>query len=188
MLRLTISPSSYGSFIIRESQQPFFFDLNGGSLCTTSRLYSLYDATISDWEIILDLAVRWEFPQVKDLAVRELEKKEIPDSKRIKLYHANKVDKNILIPRYAALCEREAPLTIEEAEDIGMITTVLIARGREEARASCVSAGVRSPIMPTTRGVALYDIIRDVFHILPPSSTQNPDTTGGLVTLFYKLS
>jgi len=145
-------------------------------------LYSLYDAPTSDWEIILDLAVRWEFREIKNLAVRELEKKEIPDSKRIKLYHANKVDRNILIPRYAALCEREAHLTLEEGQDIGMETVLMIAAGRGEARAQRLASGARSPLSPTIRGVELYDVIKEVFHIVPetPSADPNPDHTANL--------
>jgi len=135
-------------------------------------LYSIYDAKISDWAIILDLAVRWEFPEIKNFAVRELEKQEMPVSKRIKLYHANKVDRNILIPWYAALCEREDHLTLEEGEDIGMETLVLIARGRGEARASRLASGLRSPLTPTIRGEELNEVIRELFQIAPASSSN----------------
>lgn len=137
-------------------------------------LYSLYDTKTSDWEIILGLSVLWGFPEVKNLAVRELEKKEMPDSKRIKLYHANKVDRNILIPRYAALCEREAHLTLEEGEDIGMETVLYICAGRGEVRASRHPSGARSPMSPTFQGGELHEVIREVFNIPPePASTQD---------------
>ena len=145
----------------------------------------MYDTETSDWEIILELAVRWEFPEVKDLAVRELEKKEIADSKRIKLYHANQVDPNILIPRYASLCERENPLTFEEAEDIGMKTVVMISAGREAVRASRLASGARSPISPTVHGNELHEVIREVFKIEPPPTS---DTTGGLVIIICNIS
>ena len=43
---------------------------------------------ISAWEVILGLAVRWDFPEVKEVAIRELEKKiDIPES-RLKTYQA----------------------------------------------------------------------------------------------------
>jgi len=131
-------------------------------------LYSLYETDISKLEVILNLAVLWEFPEVKNLAVRELEKKEeIPDSKRIKLYHANGVDRNILIPYYARLCEREAHLTREEGDDIGMETVIMISAGRGEARAARLASGVRSPISPTFHGEELHEVIREVFRIAP---------------------
>ena len=110
-----------------------------------NRKYSIYDAPAEDWEIILTLAHRWGFPEVKNLAVRELETKSMPDVKRIKLYHDTHVDRNFLIPRYAALCEREEPLSLAEGFDLGMETTLMIARGREEARASRSASGARPP-------------------------------------------
>ncbi|KAF8802654.1 hypothetical protein BYT27DRAFT_7112049 [Phlegmacium glaucopus] len=147
--------------------------------------YSLYDATVSDWEIVLKLSVRWGFPEVKNLAVRELEKKEIPDAKRIKLYHANDVDKNILIPRYASLCEREASITLEEGRDLGMETVLMIALGREQARSSRLATGARSPLSPTIHGDELHNVVREIFQIPEPSSNPDKDNTGGLVTNHY---
>ena len=52
------------------------------------------------------------------------------DVKRIKLYHETDVDRNLLVPRYAALIERDEPLTLEEGMDLGMETTLQIAKGR----------------------------------------------------------
>ena len=67
--------------------------------------------------------------------------------------HANKVDtRNILIPQYAALCEREDHLTLEEGEDIGMETLVLIARGHGEVQASCLASDFRRLLTPTIQG------------------------------------
>lgn len=81
------------------------------------------------------------------------------------------MDKSILIPRYAALCERDAPLTLEEGEDIGLETVLMIAGAREEARASRLAAGSRSPLSPTVRGAELHDLVREVFQIAPLSQT-----------------
>jgi hypothetical protein len=140
--------------------------------------YSLYDASVADWEIILGLAVRWGFAEVKNLAVRELEKKtEISDSKRVKLYQENDVDKNVLILYYAALCEREAYLTREEAEDLGMDTVVRIAACREEIRASRL-AGVKTPFLPTISGTEVHDVVREVFRTVPAILIPNNDDTG----------
>jgi hypothetical protein len=140
-------------------------------------LYSLYEAGISDLTVILELAVRWEFPEVKNLAIRELEKKEMPLSKRIKLYHANYVDRNILIPYYAALCEREAHLTLEEGEDIGMETVLMIAAGRQEVRAQPLASGGRTPMSPTYHGLELHNVVREIFKIPEEDKTGNTSGT-----------
>ncbi|CAA7260385.1 unnamed protein product [Cyclocybe aegerita] len=157
--------------------------------------YSLYHAPVSDWEIILRFANNWRFPEVKKLAVRELEKKELGDVKRIALYHANAVDRNLLVPRYAALCARPEPLTLEEGMALGMETTLMIAAGREEAR-SRLPSGVRSPLEPTIKGADLHAAIRELFQIAPTEvadklevevvekekekETAGASTTGGL--------
>lgn len=134
--------------------------------------------------MILGLAVRWDFPEVKALAIRELEKKkDIPDSKRIKLYHANNVDRNTLIPYYARLCEREAHLTREEGEDIGMDTVIMVSAGRGEVRAARLDSGIRSPITPTFHGEELHSVIREIFHISSEEKDKDKDNTGGLVII-----
>ena len=132
--------------------------------------------------MILELAVRWEFPEVKNLAIRELEKKDMPDSKRIKLYHANNVDRNILLPYYTALCKREAHLSLEEGQDIGMETVLTIAAGRQEVRASPLASGGRTPISPSYQGVELQNVVREIFKIPePPLPNKDKDNTGGLL-------
>ncbi|KAJ6590010.1 hypothetical protein DFH09DRAFT_909260, partial [Mycena vulgaris] len=96
--------------------------------------YSLYESTVEDWSTILELAQRWEFAEVKSLAVRELEKLELPDIDRIVLYRKFAVDEAHLIPRYAALCERPELLTVEEGLRLGMEIVIPLSRARECAR------------------------------------------------------
>ncbi|KAF8959962.1 hypothetical protein BDZ97DRAFT_1367307 [Flammula alnicola] len=139
--------------------------------------YSLYEAPVEDWEVILALANRWSFDEVKSLAIRELEKKEMPDVQRIKLYHENNVDRNFLIPGYAALCEREEPLSLSEGMDLGMETTLMIARGREEARSSRLASGARSPQTPTIHGADLHEVIRELFQIASPGTDSEAHAT-----------
>lgn len=139
--------------------------------------YSIYDAGADVWETILTLSERWGFPEVKHLSVRELERKSLTDVKRIKLYHLNNVDRNILIPRYAALCEREDPLTLEEGMDLGMETTLQIAKGREEVRTARLPSGARSPLTPTIHGEDLRTVIRELFKIAPTSAADTVEET-----------
>ncbi|KAG2023355.1 hypothetical protein CC2G_001017 [Coprinopsis cinerea AmutBmut pab1-1] len=139
--------------------------------------YSLYDASVDDWSSILGLAHKWGFPQVKALAVRELEKKDFDDIDRIVVYHNNDVDRNLLIPRYAALCARETPLTLPEGMKLGMETTLAIASAREYVRAIKLADGSRSPISPTVEGEELASMIRDLFGIPPPAPAADADVT-----------
>lgn len=153
------------------------------------RTYSLYEAPVEDWEVILTLSNRWSFPGVKDLAIRELEKMAMSPVKRIKLYTENHVDRNYLIPCYAELCEREEPLTTDEGVDLGIADVIRIAAAREQARSSYLPSGARSPLSPTIHGTHLHQVIRDVFHIAPVEtgfgSTADETThiTGALVLI-----
>lgn len=92
------------------------------------------------------------------------------------------MDRNILIPYYARLCEREPHLTREEGEDIGMDTVIMVAAGRGEARAARLASGLRSPVTPTVSGEELHQVIRDIFKISLEEKDKDKDTTGGLVT------
>ncbi|TFK45106.1 hypothetical protein BDQ12DRAFT_595172 [Crucibulum laeve] len=164
--------------------------------------YSIYRAPVDHWTVILSLAHRWKFPEVKKLAVRELETKtteDFPDIDRIVVYHDNSVDRNLLIPRYAALCEREEPLTLPEGMRLGMETTLMIARAREYARSNITSSGARSPSASNVHGGELQKIVRELFGVTASSeepeepvvaatSGPAPTSPGGLVTLSYPAS
>ena len=101
------------------------------------------------------------------------------DVKRIKLYHETDVDRNLLVPRYAALIERDEPLTLEEGMDLGMETTLQIAKGREEARANRLPSGVRSPLSPTLRGADLHEVVRELFKIIPTADQEDNEPING---------
>ncbi|KAG7449819.1 uncharacterized protein BT62DRAFT_886109, partial [Guyanagaster necrorhizus] len=126
--------------------------------------YSLYDATVEDWAIILKLADRWSFPEVKNLAIRELEKHLMDDIERIVVYQKYNVDKRLLIPRYAALCARTETLSLSEGMRLGMETALNIARARECARSPSVG-GLRSPTSVILPSEEMHGIIVDLFSI-----------------------
>jgi len=112
---------------------------------------------------------------VKQLAIRELQKQEMADVKRIALYHEFGVDRTLLIPHYVALCEREQPLTLDEGLTLEMETTVMVAWGREAVLSSRLADGSLNPQW-------LLAMVRDVFKV-PPYPVEavvtpiNGDTT-----------
>ncbi|KAK0486261.1 hypothetical protein IW261DRAFT_1549125 [Armillaria novae-zelandiae] len=107
--------------------------------------HSLYDACTAVWVNILRLAYDWSFPEVKALALRELERKTIILVDRIILYQECKVDPSLLVPLYGKLCARDEPLTTEESVRLGVETTVRIFRARERLRSSSLD-GLKSPL------------------------------------------
>jgi hypothetical protein len=134
------------------------------------RKYSLYNATAEDWTVILELAHRWAFPEVKSLVVRELEKLELSDVDRISTYHTYEIDKSLLIPRYAALCERESPLTLREGLQLGMETTLMIARARELSRLNPTPSGARSPRPAGMQYDEMTHLVCEMFDVQLPAT------------------
>jgi len=119
--------------------------------------YSLYDASVDDWNSILNLADKWDFNEVKELAVRELhKKKELDIVNKMALYQKYKVDKRHLVPLYASLCKRDHPISLDEALVLGIEATILVNTARERLRAN-PSDGGRSPLPP---GLEDEDIFR----------------------------
>jgi hypothetical protein len=127
----------------------------------------------------LTLAHQWSFPQVKALAVREIEKLWMPDIERVAIYQDNGVDHDLLTPWYAALCERDEPITPSEGGRLGIETALTIAKLREMARRSPVD--LKSPIPANFHGNGLYELVREVFGIAAPITEDSlvPDTPLG---------
>ncbi|KAF4563170.1 hypothetical protein EYR40_007117 [Pleurotus pulmonarius] len=144
--------------------------------------YSLYKTDVDSWTSILDLAFRWQFPEVRKLCVRELEKLEMSDVERIHVYQKYEVDRNLLISRYAALCEREEPLSVAEGMRLGMETALTIARAREIARSKPLDGGLRSPTKANVPVATLQDIIKSIFNISPISDDEITTPTSAVAT------
>ncbi|KAK2463022.1 hypothetical protein APHAL10511_004677 [Amanita phalloides] len=100
-------------------------------------LWVFYDCKYSritneeNWTIILDLAHRWGFCNVKALALDKLEGIDMPLVKRIALYREYDVPEGILAPHYTRLCARPQILTLDETEILGGATTIMIFAIRE---------------------------------------------------------
>ncbi|CAA7260384.1 unnamed protein product [Cyclocybe aegerita] len=123
--------------------------------------YSIYDASIDDWTSILNLADKWGFREVKELAVRELHKSpSLSLIHKMALYQKYKVDPRHLVPLYAQLCERPTPLTREESEILGLEATLLVMTTREAVRAKPADAS--GGVSPLPQGMEMDDIFRAI--------------------------
>ncbi|KAF8648515.1 hypothetical protein AX16_006221 [Volvariella volvacea WC 439] len=149
--------------------------------------FSLYKAPPEDWTAILDLAHRWGFPEVKALAVRELELLLLADIDKIVIYHKYDVDRNLLLPQYVALCLREKPLDLHEGLRLGLETSIMIARARECARQP-VQNGLRSPSTIHADQIEMENIVKDLFGLTKtepapvPSDIPNGTAAGSANT------
>lgn len=94
----------------------------------------MYEASVEDWADILELSHEWTFVQAKRLAIRELQKLQMPTAERVALYLKYEVGDEYLVPLYAELCSRSETISLEEANLIGMPVAIIIFRLREELR------------------------------------------------------
>ncbi|KAK0454520.1 hypothetical protein EV421DRAFT_421036 [Armillaria borealis] len=125
--------------------------------------YSLYDASVDEWHTILRIASVWGFPEVKALAVRELEGKPMSLVDRIVLYQAYNVDPEILIPLYAKLCSRDEPLNKVESQKLGVETVVLVFHARERLRSSSRD-GIKSPLPDGVNPLDVMQVVSEMWH------------------------
>lgn len=129
--------------------------------------YSLYDAPVETWLSILNLAHRWSFCNIKDFAIRELEKLNIEPIEKIVAYHEYNINKTLLLPAYIAMCKREKPLSLAEGMSLGMETVLRLADARERARQQAAESGIRSPTFDDFEDAQMEDMVREVFGIPP---------------------
>lgn len=129
--------------------------------------------------MIVELAHRWKFPEVKELALRELQKIDIPIIDRIILYQRYKVGDDLLVPLYTALCSRDEPPSHADLVRLGVETTALILLARERVRAR-PSDGGRSPLPPDIEPTSIFTTIRELSKSLTSSlGSQNRASSGG---------
>ena len=89
---------------------------------------------MDEWTSILKIACAYDFPGVKDFAVRGLESCDIPIANRIRLYRTFDVDAHYIIPWFVRLCLREDGPTDGETEIMGTKVSLIIYRARERLR------------------------------------------------------
>ncbi|KAJ3733684.1 hypothetical protein DFJ43DRAFT_994480, partial [Lentinula guzmanii] len=98
--------SSYGSLTnpvvldvtSEEFQQLLWFN------SLTSMVHSYEGAKFQDWGCLLSLACDFKFPEVRKLAVRNLEKFNLDLVDHLSLYQECNADEDLLIPLYVQLC------------------------------------------------------------------------------------
>ncbi len=117
------------------------------------------------WVAILRLAYDWSFPEVKALAIRELERKTINLVERIILYQECKVDQSLLVPLFAKLCSRDEPLSTEESLRLGVETTVRIFQARERLRSSSLD-GLKSPLPNNVDHTNVMQVVEEVWEAI----------------------
>ncbi|KAG0697423.1 hypothetical protein DFH29DRAFT_946411 [Suillus ampliporus] len=132
----------------------------------------MYDEQPKDhWITILDLATRWKFPGVRDLAVRQLQKLDMKPVERIITYDKYNLDKSLLLPAYMLLC-KQSSRSIEDGEQLGMPTVLMISEAREYAQRFAAEQGCPSPTSADAEDEELGEILRSVFGLSSDSQAN----------------
>ncbi|KAF9556250.1 hypothetical protein CPC08DRAFT_612832, partial [Agrocybe pediades] len=81
---------------------------------------------VAGWSSLLSLAIKWEMPQVKALALQKLSPI-TSAAQKIGIAMKNGMRRHEwLLPAYTELCSRRAPLLFEEAEELDLQNVIKI--------------------------------------------------------------
>lgn len=107
--------------------------LSSSLKCVLRRSYTS-DPVLSaaGWASVLHLASEWNFPSIRDLAIKNFTPS-ASDVDKVVFGHRYKFEE-WLLPGYTGLCERKEPLTLAEAMRLGMEDVVAINEAREAIR------------------------------------------------------
>jgi hypothetical protein len=122
----------------------------------------VYTTTIEKWVEILDLAQKWNFREVQQLCIREMQKLPIEPVDKIHIYQAFHLDRTLLAESFAKLTIRPQPLNLDEGNKLGIETTLQIAQARELSRGS--HSGTKTSIIQLNDS-ELRLVIRDAFAL-----------------------
>ena len=99
------------------------------------RNFEQHDLSYEDWKSVLHLSTRWDFASIRRLALNNIQPPTPYD--RLLLARTYSVD-HWVTPALSALCERRAPISVDEARQMNIEDVVLVATVREDIRSHAV--------------------------------------------------
>ncbi|KAJ3557081.1 hypothetical protein NP233_g11832 [Leucocoprinus birnbaumii] len=131
--------------------------------------------TLKQWITIIRYATKWNFREVKELAIRYIVNFEMDVVDRIVLYQENKLPEKYLFPLYMQIASREDMLNVEESKALGFDTLVLIHHARERLRTpGLMNNKLLSPIRTDLKHTDVIDIVASTFNISLADATPFP--------------
>ncbi|KAG1842887.1 hypothetical protein DFJ58DRAFT_854871 [Suillus subalutaceus] len=163
----------------------FFFEPRFGSMDATSNdfatllwvwyspKYRLDRRSSDNWLAILELSTRWQFLEMRKLAIEQLQNLKMDPVEKIAIYNKYDIDRSLLLPEYKHLCTREGQMSIEEGEKVGLLTVLAIHQARERAMTSAVANERRGLTHADVDDEELEQILRDIFNLNEDSTTRS---------------
>jgi len=161
-------------------EKPFTLDVKSDDFARFCWVWYHRDYSYScgqqDWLVILSLATRWQFPEIRKLAIRELEKFTLHPVDKIALYKEYKIDDDLLFPSYVSLCRSPTLPSPSEGNLLTMETVLKLVHARERALRAAAASGCESPTSAGAPDDAIHSIITETFNLTPHPN----GTTAGL--------
>ncbi|EGO01154.1 hypothetical protein SERLA73DRAFT_105716 [Serpula lacrymans var. lacrymans S7.3] len=118
--------------------------------------------SLDEWISLLSISSRYSMDGIRERAIEEIEKSIPPMLPVSQIVLAKKHHvKTWLAPAYEALCTRKESLTVAEAEQLGLVTSILLAGAREKLFDKELCPKCRS--RPTRCSKA--ELVREVFSL-----------------------
>ncbi|TBU56272.1 hypothetical protein BD310DRAFT_882888 [Dichomitus squalens] len=111
--------------------------------------------TRDEWTSILCLATRWDFNDIRTLAIREIQSLDMSPVDKIILAQEFDIGGRWLLGAYTALCERAEPLSVCEGARLGLETAMRVAQLRERLHSSCRKSSRMGGYHTLTRSAAM---------------------------------
>lgn len=127
--------------------------------------YRLDRKSSDNWLVILELSTRWQFLEMRKLAIEQLQNLKMDPVEKIAIYNKYEIDRSLLLPEYKHLCTREGRMSIEEGEKVGLLTVLAIHQARERAMTSAVANERRGLTHADVDDEELEQILRDIFNL-----------------------
>jgi hypothetical protein len=121
---------SFLSYILSKLFSPFSVECDYRNM-PTNRNFERCDLSSEEWKYVLHLSTRWDFASIRRLALKKIQPPTAHD--QLILARTYSVD-HWVVPALSALCERETPLSLEEARQMDIEDVVLVAIVREDIR------------------------------------------------------
>jgi len=176
---LRILSACLKSFITGVSgvSERLLFVLSG--LLQHSRFGDYSHLELAQWITVFGYSIKWEFPQVKELAIRYIIAFEMDTIERIVLYRDTRLPKKYLLPLYMQIASREELLNLEESKRLGFDTLVCIHQARERLRSQVpINNRLLSPVRTDLKRTEVINIVASTFNIsLTDASFDSGNTT-----------
>lgn len=126
------------------------------------------------------LATQWQFQEIRNLAIRQLERLDLQPIEKIAIYKRYNVNPELLLPSYITICRKERLPSPEEGKILSMETVLKLASAREQMLLSASESGCKTPTTASTPDDVTKAIIAKLFELTFHSSDHKASGDGSV--------